>query len=216
MAKRCQGVNSKCFLFTYLVIVSFLLILWFNRLPLVHEELREIPTDLQAYIASPARTIDDVLVGYKGKLALTSSLYKEKWTLVYFSHANCFPSCDATLIKMAEFAAAYATQDVKTMILDLDSETNTKGSMAQQLKQKGFIITVADASSTDITALAKTFTALFLRTDFSDSSYQIEQEHTLFIVDPKARVYASFNEQTSSKTIKQTFTKLRAFYAQTE
>jgi cytochrome oxidase Cu insertion factor (SCO1/SenC/PrrC family) len=216
MVKRCQGLNSKCFLFTYLVIVCFLLILWLSRLPLVHEEARDIPTDLQAYITSPARTVDDVLIGFDDKLVLTSSWYKDKWTLVYFSHANCFPACDATLIKMAEFEAAYATQDVQTMIIDLDSEANAKGKAAQQLKQKGFKIAVADGSKVDIAALTKTFIALFLRTDFSDGSYQIEQEHTLFIVDPNARVYASFSEQDSSKTIKQTFAKLRAFYAQTE
>jgi cytochrome oxidase Cu insertion factor (SCO1/SenC/PrrC family) len=216
MAKRCQGLNSKCFLFTYLVIVSFLLILWLNRLPLVHEELRDIPVELQAYIASPARAMNESHISIEGELVLTSNWLEDKWTLVYFSHANCFPACEATLIKMAEFDAAYATHDVQSMILDLDSETNAKGSMAQQLTQKGFRIVVADASSMDITALAKTFIALFLRTDFSDGSYQIEQEHMLFIVDPKARVYASFDQLVPSKTIKQTFAKLRAFYARTE
>lgn len=216
MAKRCQGLNSKCFLLTYLVIVSFLLILWLNGLPLVDEDLRAIPVDLQAYIASPARAIDNTLLKLKEELVLTSEQYKDKWTLVYFSHANCFPGCVATLIKMTEFDAAYATQDVKTMIIDLDSEANAKGKMAQQLRNKGFKIAVADGSKVDIEALAKTFIALFLRTDFSHGSYQIEQKHMLFMVDPKARVYASFKPQTSSKTIKQTFAKLRAFYAQTE
>jgi cytochrome oxidase Cu insertion factor (SCO1/SenC/PrrC family) len=216
MAKRCQGLNSKCFLLTYLVIVSFLLILWLNRLPLVDEDRRVIPVDLDAYITSPARAVGNISLSLNHELVLTSEQYKDKWTLVYFSHANCFPGCEATLIKMAEFDTAYATQDVQTMIIDLDNEVNAKGKMAQQLRNKGFKIAVADGSKVDIEALAKTFIALFLRTDFSDGSYQIEQEHRLFMVDPKARVYASFKPQISSKTIKQTFAKLRAFYARTE
>ena len=54
--KRCQGLNSKCFLVTYLVIVSFLLILWFTRSGLIQEDLRVIPAELSAYITSPRGT----------------------------------------------------------------------------------------------------------------------------------------------------------------
>jgi N-acetyl-anhydromuramyl-L-alanine amidase AmpD len=120
------------------------------------------------------------------------------------------------LNKVIDFAAAYATHDVQIMVIDLDSEANAKGKLAQQLKQNGYKIPVAEATEETITALTKAFIALFLRTDFSDGSYQIEQEHSLFIVDPKARVYASFSEQTSAVTIKQVFAQLRTFYAQTE
>ena len=57
MAKRCKGLNSKCFLFSYLMIVGFLLVLWLNRLPLIHDDQREIPVDMQDYLESPPRSL---------------------------------------------------------------------------------------------------------------------------------------------------------------
>jgi len=69
---------------------------------------------------------------------------------------------------------------------------------------------------TEIEQLARDFVALFLKTDFSDGSYQIEQEHHLFVVDPKGRVYATFRPPYTSRSIQSQFLKLRYFYAQSE
>jgi cytochrome oxidase Cu insertion factor (SCO1/SenC/PrrC family) len=214
--KRCQGLNSKCFLFTYLVIVGFLLVLWFNRTGLMHEDSRVIPAALQSYITSPPRPIEADISYSKGKQALTNEVFDDRWTLVYFSHANCLPACLKSFEKLAAFQSAFANYDVGVATIDLDSEENQRGKLASLVAQTGFKFPIIEAESAVIEALAKTFIALYLRTDFTNGHYQIEQEHHLFLVDPKSRVYAVFDEKVPSAEIKDSFTQLRQFYAITE
>jgi cytochrome oxidase Cu insertion factor (SCO1/SenC/PrrC family) len=215
--KQCQGLNSKCFLVTYLVIVIFLLILWFTRSGLIQQDLRVIPTELSPYITSPPRQIDDVQLLLKGKQVLTSKVFGEKWTMVYFSHFNCLPGCLPVFKKLAAFRSAYASQYVSVLLIGLDTETSALGKLAQGLDEKGFSFQVLEAESeAAIERIAKTFVALYLKTDLSDGSYQIEQEHHLFLVDPKSRVYAVFDQQTPTSIIERIFPAMRGFYAKSE
>jgi len=217
MAKRCKGLNSKCFLFTYLIIVSFLLVLWLNRLPLMHEDLRDIPIDMQDYIASPSFSLPLFSLETSEKLALTNKWFEDKWSFVYFTHSHCFPACQASLKNMDELHASFANADFQFLTIGLDSQHETADQLVQFLQSQGFDFTAATANdAAEIDKLARAFVALYLQTDFSDGSYQIEQEHHIFLVDPKGRVYARFKPPYSSATISAQFLKLRHFYAKTE
>ena len=60
MVDLAKDLNSKRFLFTYLIIVGFLLVLWVNRLPLMHEDKREIPVGMLTYLESPPRPLPQI------------------------------------------------------------------------------------------------------------------------------------------------------------
>lgn len=216
MAKRCKGLNSKCFLFTYLIIVSFLLVLWLNRLPLMHEDSRDIPVDLQSYIASPSIPLPSFSLTTSDKLVLTNDWLADKWSFVYFTHGRCLPSCSISLKVMNELQASFANSDFQFLAIGIDSQHETAVELSQFLQSQSSELTATSASLDEIERLAKAFIALYLQTDFSDGSYQIEQEHHIFLVDPKGRVYATFKPPYSSASIKKTFFKLRHFYAKTE
>lgn len=216
MAKRCKGLNSKCFLFTYLIIVTFLLVLWLNRLPLVHEDLRDIPLDMQSYTSSPPIQLPSFLLNTKEKLALTNDWFENKWSFVYFTHGHCLPACQPSLEKMKELQTSFANSDFQFLAVGIDSEHETVDDLAQFLDAHNLKLTAASASTEEIDQLARSFVALFLQTDFSDGSYQIEQEHHIFLVDPKGRVYATFKTANSSASIRAKCLKLRHFYAKTE
>jgi len=199
------------------MIVGFLLVLWINRLPLMQEELREIPADMQEYISSPARHLPDVSLNTKNKLALTNGWFNDKWSFVYFSHGQCLPACLPILTTLRELKSGLANKDVQFLVIGIDSENETAEQLDEFLIAQRMDATSATASTEMIDQLARYFIALFLKTDFSDGSYQIEQEHHVFLVDPKGRVYATFMPPyLSSAKIKEHFLKLRRFYAKTE
>lgn len=214
--KRCQGLNSKCFLVTYLVIVSFLLVLWFTRTGLLQKDLREIPTELQAYITSPPRQINEYAATLNEKQVLTNSIFGDKWTIVYFSHANCVPSCFPAFKKLAAFQSAHASQDIKVIIINLDSDDSKRGKLAELLRQNSLDFPILEVEKPVLEILTKVFVSLYLTTEFTDGTYQIEQQHDLFLVDPKSRVYAVFDDKTSSAIIHNNFVSLRQFYAKSE
>jgi cytochrome oxidase Cu insertion factor (SCO1/SenC/PrrC family) len=216
MAKRCKGFNSKCFLITYLMIVGFLLVLWMNRLPLMNEEQREIPLAIQAYIASPARPLPELSLNTDNKLVLTNNWFNGKWSFVYFSHSHCLPACQPALQAMKHLQSAFANTDFQFLVIGIDTEHETSDELAAFLHEQKLNFKVASASTTMTEQLASTFIALFLQTDYTDGSYLIEQEHHLFVVDPKGRVYATFKPPLNNTRIQSVFLKLRYFYAKTE
>lgn len=214
MATRCQGFNSKCFLLSYLIIVGFLIVLWMNRLPLMHDDQRDIPSEMQNYVESPPRLLPQFSLHIKNKLALTNAWFEDKWTFVYFTHSNCLPICKPSLDALKSLKKAFANSDFQFLAVGIDSEHETADELLLFLESEDYNFTVTTGSETEIDMLAKTFIALFLQTDFTDGSYQIEQEHPLFVVDPKGRVYATFHPPFTE--LRAQVLALRRFYARSE
>jgi hypothetical protein len=66
-----------------------------------------------------------------------------------------------------------------------------------------------------IEKLAHAFEFLFLRTDLAHG-YLLEQQHHIYLLDPKGRVYAVFKPPFDSVMIQQIFLAIRTFYARNE
>jgi len=198
------------------MIVGFLLVLWMNRLPLMNKEQREIPAELQAYIASPARPIPEFVLNTNNKLALTNDWFDGKWSFIYFSHSHCMPTCQPALEAMKYIQSAFANADFQFLVIGIDTGHETADELAGFLHGEKLDFKVATASAAIIDELTSTFIALFLQTDYADGSYQIEQEHHVFVVDPKGRVYATFKPPFNHARIQSEFLKLRYFYAKSE
>lgn len=216
MAKRCKGLNSKCFLITYLMIVGFLLVLWMTRLPLINDDKREIPLEIEAYITSPARPLPKIALNTDNKLILNNAWFDDKWTFVYFSHSHCLPNCEPALQAMKNIQSTFANVDFQFLVIGIDTEHESAEGLGEFLSEQKLNFKVASASTSVIDQLASAFIALFLTTDYSDGSYLIEQEHHLFVVDPKGRVYATLKPPFNNAIIQSTILKLRYFYAKSE
>jgi len=182
----------------------------------MYDDQREIPVDMQSYISSPVYPLPPFLLETNGKLALTNDWLLDKWSFVYFTHGHCLPACQTSLEIMNELQASFANSDFQFLAIGLDTQHETAEELTQFLLSQGFEFTTATAELAEIDLLSKAFVALYLQTDFTDGSYQIEQEHHLFLVDPKGRVYARFKPPYSSASIGAKFLKLRHFYAKTE
>ncbi len=214
MATRCKGFNSKCFLLTYLIIVGLIIVLWMNRQPFMGKDSRVIPKAMQPYLESPPRKLDSFTLKTKEKLALTNDWFEKKWTFVYFTHSACLPACRFGLDSMKELKTAFATSDLQFLTIGIDAQHENADDLYQFLVSQGYDFTVATGSEKELEKVATSFIALFLQTNFTDGSYQIEQEHHLFIIDPKGRIYATF--RPPYKNVRSHFLALRAFYAKTE
>jgi cytochrome oxidase Cu insertion factor (SCO1/SenC/PrrC family) len=185
-----------------------------NRLPLTHKDTRVIPETLQDYLESPPRQLDAFILNTKEKLALTNEWFKQKWSFVYFTQGNCLPDCRPSLNSMKALQTAFANSDFQFLTIGVDSQHETADNLSEFLISQGYDFTAATGSEKEIEKLATTFIALYLQTDFTDGSYQFEQEHHLFVVDPKGRIYATFRPPFSDVTSR--FRMLRRFYAKTE
>ncbi len=217
MVDITKGLNSKRFLFTYLIIIGFLLVFWINQLPLLHKDKRQIPVDIQEYLESPPRHLPEVSLNTVGEQVLTNSFFFGKWSFVYFSHGHCMPGCKPSLDMMKSFQSSFANNNFQFLVVGLDVENETALELAGFLRRQGFDFEVGNtASLSKLEELTRAFIALFLKTTYKDGSYLIEQEHHIFVVDPKGRVYATFRPPYNLTKIQASFLKFRHFYAKTE
>jgi protein SCO1 len=210
-----KNLNSKRFLLTYLVIIVFLLLLWSIQIRLAHEDNREIPIEMLAYLESPPRAAPVIYLNLDGKQALTNGWFQKKWSFVYFSHGRCLPLCRPSLETMKLIQSSFTNNDFQFLVIGLDGDNETESRLASFLAAQQFNFDVASASSAKVEDLAREFRALFLKTSLSDGRYLIEQEHHLFVLDPKGRIYATFKPPFKIN-IQEDISNMRYFYARSE
>lgn len=161
MVDLSKDLNSKRFLFTYLIIIGFLLVLWVNRLPLMHEDKRDIPVDMLSYLESPPRPLPPITLDIKKEQVLTNELFFDKWSFVYFSHSNCLSSCRSPLETMKTIQSAFSNNDFQFVVVGLNGDDETSVSHAAFLSSQDYNFDVLSASSAKIDELARAFVALF-------------------------------------------------------
>lgn len=215
MLQYCKSPNSKCFLLTYLALVVFLLVLWRGGTEAIVSDQREIPSDLSAYLLSPPTEIASLYL--ENKQALTSDIFNEKWSFVYFSHHQCLPSCSQALKLLSSLRESFSSKNIQFIIIELDPDKGPSLDKLTLFLEAQDLALMPITASVEVTRqLASQFKELFLITNHPDGRYQIEQQHQLFIVDPKGRVYARFPKPYTSSMIQKAFVSIRLFYAQTE
>lgn len=217
MVDISKNLNSKRFLVTYLVIIGFLLVLWVNRLPFTQKDTREIPIDLKQYLESPARPLSNFTFETNVEQALTNDNLIGKWSFAYFTHSNCLPGCSSSFDILRIMQTAFSNNDFQFLAFELDGENESPTQLAAFLKSKRLSMTAARAESEEqLEAIAREFVALYLKTLFSDGSYVIEQEHHIFVIDPRGRLYATFRPPFNAVDVQEAFLKMRLFYARSE
>lgn len=214
MADLLKNFNSKRFLITYLIIVVLMLLMLSQRFDMVVPEKRNIPEEMKPYLVSPVRLIPEFSLLSTDNTAITNSYFEGKWSFVYFSHSGCLPACSSALNKIQQLKRSFGERLFNFLLIDIDDQ-ESPDKFKQMISFQGYDdITVASADKQTIEQLARAFIALYLKTEFANGDYIIEQEHHLFVVDPQGRVYAQFKPPYSD--LQSQFLRARSFYSQTE
>ena len=212
-----KGFNSKGFLIIYLVLIGCLLLVWAGRFPVFRHDNRTIPSDLKPYLASPPRDIPQFLLYQNKKQVLTNDFFFGKWTFVYFSYGHCLPVCKPVYGLLSQLKSHFANPDIQMLVIGIDSKHESAKHLASFVGKHLADAVSATGKQDMIDKLAHVFPALYLITNTGDGKhYQIEQEHDIFLVDPKGRVYAVFKPPLSLDKIESVFVASRRFYAETE
>ncbi|EMR13800.1 hypothetical protein MPL1_03163 [Methylophaga lonarensis MPL] len=191
----------------YLLIVAVLLgfMLQAQQPPVDH---RILPEQLKPYLLSPPAELPSILLRRDDGYALTADWFNDKWSFVYFSHQQCAPDCLAVFSVLENLAARIADRDVQILLVrihDLEQSLLLPDSLAQSS-------TEAIADPVLLASLGKTFDFWF----FEDATGQVHQHHSLYLVDPKGRVYARMNPPFTSLAVHRLFNEVRRFYAVSE
>lgn len=208
-----KSFNSKGFLLLYLVVFAAMLLVWLSRQESAGEDKRQIPASLKAEIVSPARDIPQFLLQSVNKQKLTEQSLRGQWTFIYFTHPDCLPYCEPVLEVLENLQTLLANAEQEFVVINFDSERS--GELASLLATREMSLPVFSGDAAMLSMLAGAFEFLYLRED-NGAGAQIEQQHSVFLTDPKGRLYARFEPPFSSLSIQQQFFALRDFYARSE
>lgn len=211
--KLFKSFNSKGFLLLYLVVFASLLLAWLFQVEQKQTDNREIPPSLAPVLRSPPAALDQFLLYSDTREVLTEQSLRGKWTYVYFTHPACLPQCEPVLSVMQNLQQLAATSEIQFVSINFDPDQDTQ--RPEWWLENTPSLPLYGGNKAVIVALADKFEFLHLRTTL-DKGYSLEQQHSVFLVDPKARVYARFDPPFSSPLIQQQFLAIRQFYARSE
>mgnify|MGYP000076633201 CR=1 FL=1 len=211
--KLFKSFNSKGFLLLYLVVFASLLLAWLYRVEQKQVDNRQIPPSLDSLLRSPPAELPQFLLYSDTHQVLTEQSLRDKWTYVYFTHPACLPQCEPVLSVMHNLQQLSAESETRFVTINFDSKQKTQrpdwwlDNMPSLLLYGG--------KENVISQLAERFEFLYLRTSL-EQGYSLEQQHSIFLVDPKGRIYARYEPPFSSPLIQQQFLAARDFYARSE
>lgn len=208
-----KSFNSKGFLLLYLVVFAGMLLLWLSRQDSHGEETREIPDTLRTELVSPARQIPQFLLQSASGQVFTEQSLRGKWTFIYFTHPHCLPYCQPVLEVLSNLQTMLANAEQQFVVINFD--TARAGQLSSLLASLDSDLTALHGQAPMQATISEAFEFLYLRENDGEAT-QIEQQHSLFLTDPKGRLYARFEPPYNSLSIQQQFFALRDFYARSE
>lgn len=211
--KLFKSFNSKGFLLLYLVVFASLLLVWLYQVEQKQTDKREIPPSLAPVLRSPPAQLDQFLLYSDSREVLTEQSLRGKWTYVYFTHPACLPQCEPVLSVMQNLQQMAAINETRFVSINFDPDQETQ--RPEWWLENTPSLPLYGGKKAVVMELADKFEFLHLRTKL-DKGYSLEQQHSVFLVDPKARVYARFDPPFSSPLIQQQFIAIRDFYARSE
>ncbi len=211
--KLFKSFNSKGFLLLYLVVFTSLLLAWLFRVEQKQIDHRQIPPSLAPLLISPPAELPQFLLYSDTAAVLTEQSLRGKWSYVYFTHPACLPQCEAVLSVMHNLQQLAAPSETQFVLINFDSEQQTL--RPEWWLQNMPTLPLYGGDRKIVSELSDRFEFLYLRTAL-ERGYSLEQQHSIFLVDPKARVYARFEPPFSSPLIQQQFIAVREFYARSE
>lgn len=211
--KLFKSFNSKGFLLLYLVVFASVVLIWLYSVEQKQVDNREIPPSLAPTLRSPPLQLPQFLLYSDTRQVLTDQSLRGKWTYVYFTHPACLPQCEAVLSVMHNLQQLATASEMQFVLINFDSLQDTMRPSWWLEHRSSLPLFGGDREI--ISMLTEAFEFLYLRTQ-QQQGYSLEQQHSIFLVDPKARVYARFEPPYSSPLVQQQFLALRDFYARSE
>lgn len=192
------------FLLTILIVTNF-----------VTRKAQNVPQELTAVLRPAPKSLQAFsFTDHSGKLYTQENL-RGKWTFLFFGYTYCPDVCPATLNVLASLSKHLSSEsdlgkDAQVVFVSIDPQRDKPEVMAKYLGffSKDFIGISAEPDKTQ--GLASQFGAMFFRQKGSDpNNYLMAHASSIYLVNPRAELIASFSPPHNHKLIASQFQAIR-------
>jgi protein SCO1/2 len=186
------------------------------------EVIVKAPDEIEDYLFWEAKELADFKLTAAGNKTFNLDNMKGKWSFIFFGYTHCPDICPTTLMQMGaafkllEYDPAIYPE-IQGIFISVDPDRDTPELLKDYVRyfNPGFIGLTdnkvrIDAFSRQIGALYK------LNNEESKDDYEVTHNSTIFLIDPKGRLYGRFSPPQAAPEIASKFIRIRKFYMQQE
>lgn len=176
------------------------------------------PEAIEEYLFWNPKPLDDFTLEAANNEQVTPENFLGKWSFVFFGYTHCPDVCPITLgVMSATIRSLEVNPDIASELQGVFISVDPDRDSPEHLKKytsyfhPKFIGVTGD--TTQIDAITRQMSALYaIHNDSSNEQYQVSHNSTVFLIDPKGRLYGRFPPPHSSEEIATAFTGIRTFY----
>lgn len=202
---------------TFILFLSFVLLLiviYFAPSPTKNN----IPQELIAVLRSHAVPIQPFTLTGKNGQPFTTTNLKSKWSFIFFGYTSCPDVCPTTLSTLKHIGKALKKNnppisDTQVIFVSIDPDRDKPDMLAKYTAyfSKEFIPVTGTADN--LLGFSKQFSAAYMKEKTKSSdNYLINHTSSIFLIDPKMRIIASFSPPHDAKTITEQYLKIHDMF----
>lgn len=198
---------------TILLFASFVFLLFFVFISQPPTK-KYVPKDLMAVMRPIAIPLKPFKLIAHNEQAFTNTNFKNKWSFVFFGYTHCPDICPTTLVTLKHINKALekypqAKSDFQVVFVSVDPERDTPKGLASYVSFFNKDFTAITGSSENLMTFAKQFSAAYIKeTSDAEGDYLMSHTSSIFLVNPKQELVASFSPPLSSETITEQYVKI--------
>lgn len=201
---------------TIVLFISFLLLLSLVFL-LQQPKQPDIPKDLMAVLRPYVIPLKDFTLVDHNEQDFKNSNLKDKWSFVFFGYTHCPDICPTTLVSLKHIYKALKkypqAENMQVIFVSVDPERDNAKVLGKYVKyfNKDFI--ALTGSIENINQFAKQFSAAhFKEKPTAPGEYLVSHASSIFLVNPKMNIVASFSPPHSPATITSQYLKIQSMH----
>jgi len=183
------------------------------------------PEEIEDYLFWEAKELADFKLTAAGNKTFDLDNMKGKWSFIFFGYTHCPDVCPTTLMQMG---AAFKLleydptiyPEIQGVFISVDPKRDTPELLKDYVTyfNPGFIGLTDNKARID--AFSRQIGALYSfhseSKDGDENTYEVTHNSTIFLIDPKGRLYGRFAPPQAAPEIASKFIRIRKFYKQQE
>jgi len=177
-----------------------------------------VPKDLIAVLRPHASLLKPFSLIDKNENVFTKEQLKGKWSLLFFGYTNCPDICPTTLHSLKKINTQLkktpkVANSTQVIFVSVDPQRDTPKILKKYTEYFNKEFTAITGSEEDILKFANQFSAAYMKEPSKNKNdYQVSHTSSIFLVDPKMRIVASFSPPHNSQTITSQYLKIRSMF----
>ena len=198
----------------FLSLIVLLTIIYLSQPP----NKKTVPEDLIAVLRPHAIPLQPFTLIDQNNQAFTEEHLKGKWSFIFFGYTYCPDVCPTTLSTLKQINNALKKKsqnvsDMQVIFVSVDPERDKPGVLGEYTAYFSEEFIPVTGSADDLLSFSRQFSAAYIKeTTDSRGDYLISHTSSIFLVDPKMRIVASFSPPHDTETITSQYLKIHDMF----